>query len=87
MVHLCANPACNRKFHVLSEGQLFIDTTPGARTPELFWMCEDCAPSWTKIQLSSRHLAPIAPLNTRILPATPLEDQAKSSDETVSCTS
>lgn len=55
MVNNCANPACNKSLHYLREGRIFLffqkktsrmnDKLP--QCLEHFWLCGDCAKTWT----------------------------------------
>ncbi|MGI9103807.1 MAG: hypothetical protein ACR2IF_15310 [Terriglobales bacterium] len=59
MLSKCANPACSAAFRFFHEGRLFTvvaasgeppDATWGEihlRTLERYWLCRDCAASWT----------------------------------------
>lgn len=58
MLSKCANPACSARLHYLRDGRIFkIETTrissgrkgSPARRIEHFWLCEQCAQTFTVV--------------------------------------
>ena len=61
MLSQCANPGCTNRFRFLHDGKVFVlDCSPNAaseksderwsaasRHVEAFWLCAECARSWT----------------------------------------
>ncbi len=55
MVAKCINPYCNRPFHYMDRGRLFVTDYPPSvsvrplheRKREHFWLCEECAKTMT----------------------------------------
>jgi hypothetical protein len=57
MVVNCANPSCNRVFHELSKGRLFVlppFNDHWARLSDYcYWLCPECADKYTILQYES----------------------------------
>lgn len=63
MVAKCFNPQCNRRFHQLSKGKLFL-LPPSANAPDMlwrvdrlldycYWLCPECANEHTIMRSGS----------------------------------
>ena len=57
MVAKCANQTCNRQFHELSKGRLFLLPPSNERSIRLsdycYWLCPQCAAKYTLTRLES----------------------------------
>ena len=57
MVATCANPSCNRQFHDLSNGRLFVlppfDNHGVRLSDHCYWLCPECAVKYTITQYES----------------------------------
>ncbi len=77
MVSKCANPTCSTPFRYLRGGRLFLVTVPHffpqehtstptpnqARTPEYFWLCEECSATM-QVTLDKRGMVELAAVDS-----------------------